>query len=200
MKIYTTADNLSAAKQVVENDQSLTANDVIFAEELNMNVISKITYVDGQCVYKNKEFWSQDLTEFIEHYDEHTVEDFMRQPVDVARFKLEHVAMVNQLSMIDGRAGEINYNIEVGSEFIANFRYECILTDFTTVSPLEIAQKLSSCIGLIETGSFREAKMVLQTIQNDAFLTKERIAKYIDMLDSADVIQYATAEDYYYKA
>jgi hypothetical protein len=50
------------------------------------------------------------------------------------------------------------------------------------------------------TGSFREAKLTLKTMENDAFLTKERMQKYEDMLDAADVITYATEEQYYYTA
>jgi hypothetical protein len=42
--------------------------------------------------------------------------------------------------------------------------------------------------------------MVLKTIENDAFLTPERIQKYEDMLDAADAITYATDEDFFYTA
>jgi hypothetical protein len=55
-------------------------------------------------------------------------------------------------------------------------------------------------ISLVQTGSFREAKLVLKTIENDAFLTPERIQKYEDMLDSADAITYATPEEFFYTA
>jgi hypothetical protein len=40
--------------------------------------------------------------------------------------------------------------------------------------------------------------MVLKTVEPDAFLTTERLKKYEDMLDAADAITYATAEDYFY--
>ena len=80
------------------------------------------------------------------------------------------------------------------------FREECVKTDFTTTTPLAIATKLSSVIGLVNTGSFREANQILKTIEVDAFLTTERLNKYIEMLDAADAIEYATDESYYYKA
>jgi hypothetical protein len=64
---------------------------------------------------------------------------------------------------------------------------------------LQIAQKLLAVISLVQTGSFREAKAVLKTVENDEFLTKERIQKYIDMLDAADSIEYATEENHYDK-
>lgn len=167
-----------------------------------MRVVSRVTYVDGNCIYKNKDFWSQDftvLTDILEHYDEHTIIDFMGLPVDKSRFELEWYNNRDALARIDGLAGEVDYNITVGSEFISLFREECIFTDFETISPLQIAQKLLAVISLVQTGSFREAKAVLKTIENDEFLTEERIQKYIDMLDAADVIEYATEENHYDK-
>jgi hypothetical protein len=68
------------------------------------------------------------------------------------------------------------------------------------VTPIEIGMKLSPVISFVLTGSFREAKLTLKTMENDAFLTKERMQKYEDMLDAADVITYATEEQYYYTA
>lgn len=53
-------------------------------------------------------------------------------------------------------------------------------------------------ISFVQTGSFREAKQLLQNIENDPFLTEERVAKYIAMMDAADAIDYATDEEYYY--
>lgn len=37
-------------------------------------------------------------------------------------------------------------------------------------------------------------------METDPFLTEERMAKYIAMMDAADAIDYATEEDYYYTA
>jgi hypothetical protein len=124
----------------------------------------------------------------------------MGKTVDKVRFETEFNSNSSRIANIDGVAGEVDYNITIGNEFIALFREECIFTDFQTVTPLDIAKKLMSVIALVQTGSFREAKLVLQTIENDAFLTPERIQKYEDMLDSADAITYATDEDFFYAA
>lgn len=177
-----------------------TENDFYILEDFNMKYVSRITYVDGQCIYNNKDFWCTDLTEFLENYNEHEVKDFLGQDVGKLRFESEMLSNKNRLYNIDGIAGEVEYNITVGNEFIALFREECVKTDFVTISPLEIAQKLSSVIGLVQTGSFREAKVVLQTIETDEFLTEERLQKYIDMMDAADAIDYATEEEFFYKA
>jgi hypothetical protein len=168
-----------------------------------MKYVSRITYIDGNCVYNNREYWTKTAVQnplTPENYSEHEVLDFMGLPVTYDRYIDEFNNNINRLSVLDGVAGEVDYNITVGNEFISLFREECIFTDFQTVTPLEIAQKLMAVISLVQTGSFREAKLVLKTIENDAFLTPERLQKYEDMLDAADAITYATSEDYFYTA
>lgn len=172
--------------------------DFYILQDVDMKYISRIVYVDGECVYNNKEFWSKNAEAILEEFDEHEVLDFMGKSVDRFRFITEYNSNASRISAIDRVAGEVDYNITVGNEFISLFREECIFTDFQTVTPLDIAQKLLTVISLVQTGSFREAKMVLKTVEPDAFLTTERLKKYEDMLDAADAITYATAEDYFY--
>lgn len=172
-------------------------------QEFDMKYVSRITYIDGNCVYNNREYWTKTAVQnplTPENYSEHEVLDFMGLPVTYDRYIDEFNNNINRLSVLDGVAGEVDYNITVGNEFISLFREECIFTDFQTVTPLEIAQKLLTVIALVQTGSFREAKMVLKTVEPDTFLTTERLKKYEDMLDAADAITYATAEDYFYTA
>ena len=182
-------------KELGENEQ-----DFYILQDVDMKYISRIVYVDGECVYNNKDFWSKTAPSIIEEYKEHEVLDFMGLPVDYYRFVTEMNSNASRIAAIDGVAGEVEYNITIGNEFISLFREECIFTDFQTVTPLEIAQKLMAVISLVQTGSFREAKLVLKTIENDTFLTPERIQKYEDMLDSADAITYATPEEFFYTA
>ena len=168
--------------------------------------ISRIVFMkqdDGtlKCIYNNKDFWTSDLSDIIKNFDNYEFYDFLGKKVDYQyRFELEANTNKERILAIDGVAGEVDYNITIGNEFISLFREECIFTDFQTVTPLEIAQKLMAVISLVQTGSFREAKLVLKTIENDAFLTPERIQKYEDMLDSADAITYATPEEFFYTA
>lgn len=182
-------------KELGENEE-----DFYILGDIDMKYISRIVYVDGKCIYNNKEFWTQYAEDIFDNYAEHDIKDFMGQQVDRARFATEMNSNITRISAIDGVAGEVDYNITVGNEFISLFREECIFTDFQTVTPLDIAQKLLTVISLVQTGSFREAKMVLKTVEPDAFLTTERLKKYEDMLDAADAITYATAEDYFYTA
>ena len=168
-----------------------------------MKYVSRITYIDGNCVYNNREYWTKTAVQnplTPENYSEHEVLDFIGLPVTYDRYIDEFNNNINRLSVLDGIAGEVEYNITVGNEFISLFREECVKTDFKTITPLQIAQKLSAVIGLVQTGSFREAKQVLQTIENDDFLTPERVSKYIAMMESADAIEYATDEDFFYTA
>jgi len=194
------ADNLYLLQHIFDLNKDDIHNYKIL-EDSGMKVVSRIVYVDGECIYNSKSFWLSDTpAQILENYSEHEVIDFLGKSVDELRFKIEKDNNQSRLATIEDRAGEVCYNIEVGNEFIALFREECIFTDFETVTPLEIAQKLLTVISLVQTGSFREAKLVLKTIENDAFLTPERIQKYEDMLDSADAITYATPEEFFYTA
>ncbi len=92
---------------------------------------------------------------------------------------------------MDGAYGESEYNIEVGKDFIALFHRECTLTDFQTITPMQILAKLSEVNAALQTGSFREAVALLNNIERDDFLTEARIKKYADMLLAADAITYA---------
>lgn len=198
-KVVYKAASLFMLKNTIEYDKR-DISEFIITEEINMKYLSRIVYVDGECVYNNKTFWTETAPTILEEFDEHEALDFMGRPVDKVRFETEFNSNSSRIANIDGVAGEVDYNITIGNEFISLFREECIFTDFKTVTPLEIAQKLMSVIALVQTGSFREAKLVLKTIDNDAFLTQERIQKYEDMLDSADAITYATSEEFFYTA
>ena len=138
--------------------------DFYILQDVDMKYISRIVYVDGECVYNNKEFWAKNAETILEEFEDHEVLDFMGKSVDRFRFITEYNSNASRISAIDGVAGEVDYNITVGNEFISLFREECIFTDFETVTPLEIAQKLLTVISLVQTGSFREAKMVLKNI------------------------------------
>lgn len=195
---YVAPSLFSLKKTISENNKN--ENEFYILKDVNMKYISRIVYVDGECVYNNKDFWLNTASSILEDYSQHTVLDFMGKSVDQLRFETELESNASRLAVIDGVAGEIDYNISIGNEFISIFREECVFTDFKSITPLEIGQKLSNVIILVQTGSFREAKLLLQQIETDAFLTEERLTKYKNMLDAADAITYATDEDYYYIA
>ena len=198
-KVKVIADSLLLLKNSIR-ELGKEETDFLILEDIDMKYVSRIVYVDGECIYNNKNFWLYHSEEILADYDKHEVLDFMGKPVLQHRYETERNSNMSRLSNIDGVAGEVDYNITIGNEFISLFREECIFTDFQTVTPLEIAQKLMAVISLVQTGSFREAKLVLKTIETDAFLIEERLKKYEDMLDSADAITYATPEEFFYTA
>lgn len=191
------ADSLLLLKQTIEKSKE-QETDFYILQDVDMKYISRITYIDGKCIYNNKKFWLNDPDDIIDNFEEHEVLDFLGNSVTKFRYETEKNSNASRISSIDGLAGEIDYNITVGNEFIALFREECVKTDFKGITPLEIGIKLAPVISLVQTGSFREAKQVLQTLETDPFLTEERIAKYIAMMDSADAIEYATDEEFFY--
>lgn len=193
------SDNLATLKGKIKSTGK-TEDDFYILEDLDMKYISRITFVDGTCVYNNKDYWLNNASKILEDFNEHEVLDFLGNKVDYARYTTEMNSNITRISAIDGLAGEVEYNITVGNEFIALFREECVKTDFNGITPLEIGIKLAPVISLVQTGSFREAKQVLLSLDTDPFLTEERIAKYIAMMDAADAIEYATEEDFYYTA
>ena len=196
-------DNMKFAKEML-NKSGITEDDCIFAEETGMKYVSRIVEVDGKVIYNNKDWWTKEAPYIIEDYENHSVYDFLevnkpeeaRTKVSLDRFKRELCQNVNRINEIDGRAGEVCYNIEIGNEVIALFREECILTDFQGITPMQIGAKLAQAYTLLMTGSFREAKQIFMNVETDPFLTAERKQKYIDMLDSADAIRYADSGDY----
>ena len=196
-KIAHTAASLALLKTRIKTLHE-DEQDFYILQDVDMKYISRIVYVDGECVYNNKEYWSKNAASILEEFNEHEVLDFLGKPVDYNRFITELSSNASRIAAIDGLAGEIDYNMIVGDEFIALFREECVKTDFKGITPLEIGVKLAPVISLVQTGSFREAKQVLQSMETDPFLTEERMAKYIAMMDAADAIEYATEEDFYY--
>lgn len=193
------ADSLKLLKSAIKKDNR-TENEFYILGDIDMKYISRIVYVDDECIYNNKDFWTKKAPILLDEYNKHEIKDFLGQSVTLFRYETELNSNASRISAIDGLAGEIDYNMTVGNEFIALFREECVKTDFKGITPLEIGIKLAPVISLVQTGSFREAKQVLQTIETDPFLTEERIAKYIAMMEAADAIEYATPEEYFYTA
>lgn len=165
--------------------------DYLIVGDLNMKHVSRITYVDGKCIYNNVDFWKNDAVAILEDYDEHKVIDFLGDAVNKDRFQIELNNNQSRISGIEGVPGEVLYNIEVASEFISLFKEETVYTEFVNITPDELMAKLAPVVTALTTGSFREAKHAIQAMEYDSFLTDERVAKYVAMMDAADAIEYA---------
>lgn len=204
LKFFGMFDDVDAMYRQIEN-KGLKVEDFYCSEEINMKYISSVVYFNGECVYNNKEFWTKTAWDdsLILDFENQDVKDICGRPVEKERFLRERYSNAKRLNHIDGRPGQIDYNMAIGKEFISLFREECILTKFdnSNTSPMIIFEKLAAVISMLDAGAFREAKQYLigyRTKLIDDFLTNERIDKYISMLDAADVIEYATKEDYFY--
>lgn len=203
--IVVTCSDLYAAQDYVKTHYK---DECIILKDVEMQkFISSIITVDGKYVYNNKTYWTSLFAkDILEDYDNHTILDIFGKNVSKERYNVELWHNISKIAEIDGRAGQIEYNMQIGNEFISLFREECILTDFTKdsdTSPMIIFSKLDTVINMLQIGAFREAKQFLVAYREkikDDFLTDERIDKYIAMLDAADAIQYATEEDYFYTA
>lgn len=204
MKFLTATDNSYLAHKYIAKFNIKNAK--VLKDVNTMNYISRIVFVDDKCIYNNKNFWSKDGFIVLQNFHSHELKDILGQPIDYNRFAEELYSNADRLSKIDGRPGQIDYNMQVGKEFVSLFREECILTNFTKdsdTSPMKIFEKLTPVIAMLDAGAFREAKQYLagyRQMLKDDFLTDERIDKYIAMLDAADAIEYATEEDYFYTA
>lgn len=190
-------DNMKFAKEML-NKEGITEDDCIFTEDIGMKYVSRIVEVDGKVVYMNKDWWTNKAPTIIEDYENHKVYDFIevskpeaeRKMVSLDRFKRELYQNIDRINAIDGVAGEVDYNISVGSDFISLFREMCVITVFEEITPLQIAEKTANVIPLILTGSFKEAIVLIQHLDVDEFLTQERLNLFINMLKSADSIDY----------
>lgn len=185
--------NLVEAKNWIAQS-TYKEEDFYITQDFDMKYISRIVYVDGKCIYNNKQFWTTDVYKdnILDNFEEHEVKDFLGQPVDKYRFEVELNTNLTRLNSIDGLAGEIEYNMTVGNELISLLREECIKTDLEEVTPLQIAAKTAQIIPMLQTGSFREAAALIDNLEPDEFFTTERLTKYKEMLAAADVIEYAT--------
>ena len=179
---------------MVMNKANADPRDYLILQEYGMKYVSRITYVDGKCIYNNREYWTKTAVEnpiTKENFVDHSVLDYMGQPVTYDRYVDEMNSNINRLSFLDGRAGQVSDNIEVGTEIISLFREECILTPLHSVTPDEIFTKCFMIIVALQTGFFDRASKMVLAIEPDEFLNPVRKQKYYDMIKSADVIEYA---------
>lgn len=164
---------------------------IILMEASQMTYISKICYVDGEIIYNNKDFWLNRAPAINEDFSNHSILDWRGRSVTELEFKNEFRTNFSRISNVKSHADEVAYNIKVGAEYISLFREETISTPTDNVdSGLGIATALSQLIPLVQTGSFKEAVIVMSFITRTNFLNDGLLKKYSDMLRAADIITY----------
>ena len=184
-------DSITSAKSYLKSYGITIYENYAFTEEINnMRYISRITHVDGVCIYNNKTFWINESHNIYDDYSNHIVLDFLGNLMYSDRFLLEMDYNFNRIANVTSIAEQVNYNIDIGFEFIALFREETVAGDLGSLNGLDVAAKTANAIPLITTGSFKEATYVLGGITPDEYLTTARLTKYISMLKAADIITY----------
>lgn len=183
--------SLKAIEQYFTNYGITDTSKYIYLQKVEtMAYISRICYVDDTIIYNNKNFWTASALDVYNDFDNHTVLDWRGNSVTSQYFYKEYMENAGRIQNIEDSADEVAYNIRIGSEFISLFREECITSDIGSQSGLGIATALSNVIPLVQTGSFKEAATVLNTVPRDDFLTDDLLNKYMYMLLAADVISY----------
>lgn len=181
-------ESTSYIKSITGNND---LNNFIVTQEVNIvTYISRISHVDGVCIYNNKDFWINSSHNVYDNYESHTVLDFLGNPIYKDRFAIEMDMNFNRISNVTTTADQVNYNINIGFEYISLFREETVNGDLGTLNGLDVAAKTANVIPLVTTGSFKEAAYVLGTLTPDEYLTTERLTKYRTMLLAADIITY----------
>lgn len=184
-------DTIAAAKTHLASIGVTSYENYVFTGKVtDMSYLSRICFVDDECIYNNKTFWSENAQAIYDNYSNHVVTDCFGQTVYSDQFKKELEENGTRIGMVLTSADEVAYNIKIGKEFISLFREQCITSDIGSQSGLSIASALSNVIPLVQTGSFKEAAVVLSTVTRNDFLTDELLNKYMYMLLAADIITY----------
>lgn len=85
---------------------------------------------------------------------------------------------------------QVKANIAMAPVLVSIVREEMISVSLSALglSALTMMNKLSPVIMAIQIGMFEEAVYILQNMATDAFLTTDRIAKYVSLLVSCNAI------------
>lgn len=189
----------------LENAQNYLENNkgnFSILKDINMNYVSSIVYVDGLCIYNNKDFYlgktlynnteTSYCSEVSKNFDDHIVLDFSGEQVSIEQYKKELAENSSRLSMLDGRQSETILNMRIGREFIGLFRSEFSSSALDSITKYMVNEKLLKTSYAAMEGAFDLAQYELSLIEKDDYLNETRINKYIQMLNVADVYTYAS--------
>lgn len=85
-------------------------------------------------------------------------------------------------------AAKVSWNVVSYSHLIAIIRADTLASDLGGVTPEAILASLAPSAALASLGMFLEAAAAVRVVPADAFLTSERLALYVDILESANAI------------
>ena len=202
-------ENLTYVKEYLSK-KNLDENDYKILEETDgiMNYINKIVYVTYNetttCIFNNKAYWSSDLSDVLQNFNDYTFTDIFGEKVSFERFVSEMNDIQERISQIDGHDGQIAYNQTAGKEFVAMFYNEFMtvkkIKKNSDESSLSLLANLANLIALLNAGAFREATQYMKAhketiVVDDGFLDETRYNKYLEMFYAADCYDYTYDEE-----
>ena len=188
-------DTMHLAEEYLSSIPDRVSHSYTYLQRIDdVKYISRVTLVDGQYVYNNKDFWQNQSHIILEDYSSHFVKDAFGMDVDEGRFEIERRNNCTRLQRIDDTPSEVSLNIEVGMEFISLFREGCIKdSNKGSYTGLQIAQQMFGLIPLLITGSFKEGRQFLSAFERNDYFTDDVLNHFSAMLEAADVITYPNA-------
>ena len=190
-KIIGSFDTIALAKAYLDSIGRQDYSSYMYLKRIeDMSYISRVTYVDDVCIYNNKDFWENESHNISDDYDNHIVKDSFGEIFIKEDFDIEMNNNTMRINNVKTLADAVAYNIKVGYEFISLFREECMRVDLGDENGITIVQATSDSIPLVIIGTLNEAAYLLSLMENIVFLNPERVAKYITMLETADIIDY----------
>lgn len=188
-------DTIHLAEEYKESIADSNAHTYTLLQRIDeMKYISRVTLVDGQYVYNNKDFWLNQSHTLLEDYSSHYVKDVFGLDVSLERFKIERRGNCTRLQRLTDTPSEVTFNMEVGLEFIALFREGCIKdSNKGSYSGLQIGVQMERLVSLLQSGSFKEGRQFLDEFVRNEYFTDDVLNHFCAMLAAADVITYPSA-------
>lgn len=184
-------DTLAMASEYITTKADTSSFNYIFLEKVDqVKYISRVAFVDGSCIFNNKNFWTVGANAIFQDFENHTVLDAFYVPVPKDRFLIEWQNNSTRLSCIIDTPSEVAYNMQIGQEFIALFREKCIKEERADYSGLDIAIQMAGLIPLLQTGSFKEAIEFLAVFPRNTYFTDSVLNHYSALLVASDAITY----------
>lgn len=153
-------------------------------------MVSKIYSIDGKCVWMDPDFYSNEKNAVPN--PQSVFLNVFGEKMDVPKdFCFERAFIAEQI--LGDNLSRILYNQKLAPHIIAIFREDSMKYGVSGQGRAILAS-LSEVFSCLLAGAFFEATEALSEIDENGFLTEERKNRYIDMMRSADAINYHSNE------
>lgn len=153
-------------------------------------MISEIYSYNGTCIWMDPEFF-QDENNAIPDASGTFVDVFGNKMATPKDFSKERSFITNAIN--GNRLSQVLYNESLAKALIAIFR-EDVMRNGIQGAGRTILNSMSEVFLCLLAGAFSEAADALNEIAENDFLTAERKIRYVNMINSADAINYDSNE------